>query len=181
MSVLSVCARCTLRIETMLRNALKVTREVSLFIQWVDVTSTHSTNRLTSLVTPNTFRSIVSICKVHLTHTDGTDIRPQSAPFYNECKSTDPSLVTWQSAVYEPPEDGFMRDRNMQGQMLNVLIWDFNVFKVYKLYIGWNSKIVIESRCTVQQWKLKSICSVLCIQLFGLYLSYRMAVNCAKG
>jgi hypothetical protein len=37
------------------------------------------------------------------THTDGTDIRPQTAWFYNECKSTDPSLVTWRSAVYEPP------------------------------------------------------------------------------
>jgi hypothetical protein len=47
------------------------------------------------------------------THTDGTDIRPQTAQFYSECKSTDPSLVTWQSAVYEPLEDGFMRDQNM--------------------------------------------------------------------
>jgi len=28
-------------------------------------------------------------------HTDGTDIRPQTARIYNECKSTDPSLVTW--------------------------------------------------------------------------------------
>jgi len=37
------------------------------------------------------------------------DIWPQTARFYNECKSTDPSSVT---SVYEPPEDGFMRDRN---------------------------------------------------------------------
>ena len=61
------------------------------------------------------------------THTAGllycrTDIRPQTARFYKECKSTDPSLVTWRSVVYEPPEDGFMRDRNTQGQMLSVLI-----------------------------------------------------------
>jgi hypothetical protein len=28
-------------------------------------------------------------------------------------KSTDPSLVTWRSAVYESPEDGFMRYQNM--------------------------------------------------------------------
>ena len=45
-------------------------------------------------------------------HTDGTDIQPQTAQFYNECKLTDPRLVTWRSAVYEPPEDGFMRNRN---------------------------------------------------------------------
>jgi len=36
-----------------------------------------------------------------------------TAQFYNECKSTDSSLVTCRSAVYEPPEDGFMRNRNM--------------------------------------------------------------------
>jgi hypothetical protein len=41
----------------------------------------------------------------------------------------DPSLVTWQSAVYEPPEDGIMSDRNMLGEMLNVLMKDFSVFK----------------------------------------------------
>jgi len=29
------------------------------------------------------------------THANGTDTRPQTARFYNECKSTDPSLVTW--------------------------------------------------------------------------------------
>jgi len=32
---------------------------------------------------------------------------------------TDPSLVAWRSAVYEPPEEGFMRDK---GQMLSVLV-----------------------------------------------------------
>jgi len=62
---------------------------------------------------------LLCVCQVHLTvhlthtHTDGTDIRPQTAQFYSECKSTNPSLVTWRVAVYEPPEDGFMRDRNM--------------------------------------------------------------------
>jgi len=61
------------------------------------------------------FRNIVSVRKVHPTHThtDGTDIRLQTARFYNKYKSTDPSLVTWRSAVCEPPEDSFMRDRNM--------------------------------------------------------------------
>ena len=38
------------------------------------------------------------------------------------------------------------------GQMLSVLIWDFSVLKVYKLCIGWNNKIGIESKCTVEQW-----------------------------
>jgi hypothetical protein len=56
----------------------------------------------------------------------------------------DPSSVNWRSAVYEPPEDGFMRDRNMQGQILSVLTWVFIGFNVCKLCIGWNSKIVIE-------------------------------------
>jgi hypothetical protein len=40
-------------------------------------------------------------------------IWPQTEQFYNECKSTDPILVTQRSAVYEPPEDGFKRGRNM--------------------------------------------------------------------
>jgi len=35
------------------------------------------------------------------------DIRPQTAQFYNELISTAPILVTWQSTVYGPPEDGF--------------------------------------------------------------------------
>jgi len=33
-------------------------------------------------------------------------IRPQAAQFYNERTSTDLILVTWQSTVHEPPEDG---------------------------------------------------------------------------
>ena len=39
--------------------------------------------------------------------------------------------------------------------MLSVLIWDFNVFKVYKLCIGWNNKISIESTRTVHPVKKK--------------------------
>jgi len=38
-----------------------------------------------------------------------------------------------------------MRDGNMSGQMLSVLIGDFSVFKLYKLCIGWSSKIVIKT------------------------------------
>jgi hypothetical protein len=95
------------------------------------------------------FRNTVSLRKVHLTHTQGrnepTHNRPQTERFYSECKSTDPSLVTWRSAVYEPPEDGFMRDRNMLGQILSVLIRDFSIFKVYKVCIGSNNKKVIKT------------------------------------
>jgi hypothetical protein len=29
--------------------------------------------------------------------------------FYNKRISTDPILVTWQSTVYDPPEDGFKK------------------------------------------------------------------------
>jgi len=47
--------------------------------------------------------------KEHRAHiqTDRNDIRPQTAQFYNERISTDPVLVTWQSTVHGPPEDGF--------------------------------------------------------------------------
>ena len=49
-----------------------------------------------------------SLSKEHQTHiqTDCNDIRPQTAQFYNERISTDLNLVTWQSTVHEPPEDG---------------------------------------------------------------------------
>ena len=43
------------------------------------------------------------------TQTDCNDIRPQTTQFYNKRISTDPILVTWQSTVYEPPEDGFKK------------------------------------------------------------------------
>jgi hypothetical protein len=41
--------------------------------------------------------------------------------------------------------------------MLIILIWDFSAFKVYKVCINWNTKEVIESTCTVQQWKKMKI------------------------
>jgi hypothetical protein len=41
--------------------------------------------------------------------TEWNDILPQTAQFYSERISTDPILVTWQSTVYEPPEDGFKK------------------------------------------------------------------------
>jgi hypothetical protein len=65
------------------------------------------------------FHDKVSPRKEHQTHThththtqtEQNDIRPQRAHFYNECISIDPILVTWQSTVYEPPEDGFEKKR----------------------------------------------------------------------
>jgi len=50
----------------------------------------------------------VSLSKEHQTHTQTycNDIRPQTAQFPNERISTDLNLVTWQSTVHEPPEDG---------------------------------------------------------------------------
>jgi hypothetical protein len=41
--------------------------------------------------------------------TEWTDIRPQTAQLYNQRISTDPILVTWQSTVYEPTEEGFKK------------------------------------------------------------------------
>jgi len=61
------------------------------------------------------FHDKVSLSKEHQTHTrahtqtEWDDIWPQTAQFYNERISTDPILVTWQSTVYEPPEDGFIK------------------------------------------------------------------------
>jgi hypothetical protein len=50
----------------------------------------------------------VLLSKEHLTHTqtDCNDIRPQIAQFHSEHIRTDLNLVTWQSTVHEPPEDG---------------------------------------------------------------------------
>jgi hypothetical protein len=47
----------------------------------------------------------------HQAHTqmERNDIRPLTAQFYKECMSTDPILLTWQSTVYELPEDGFKK------------------------------------------------------------------------
>ena len=47
----------------------------------------------------------------HQAHTqmERNDIGPLTAQFYNDRISTDSILVTWQSTVYEPPEDGFKK------------------------------------------------------------------------
>jgi hypothetical protein len=138
MSVLCVCACarvwCTLWIEIMFERQ-GITQKETYNIQ------------NTAKVWNQKCLNIFSIRKVHLTHThthtDGTNVWPQTAQFYNERNSTHPSSVTWRSAVYEPPENGFMRVWNVEGQTSSVLVWDFSVFEVCKLCIGWNSKMVI--------------------------------------
>jgi len=57
---------------------------------------------------PPPFHDKVSLSKEHQTYTqmEWNDIRPQTAQFYNKRISTDPILVTWQSTVNEPHEDG---------------------------------------------------------------------------
>jgi hypothetical protein len=48
----------------------------------------------------------ISLSKEHHKQTDCNDIWPQTAQFHNQRISTDLNLVTWQSIVQEPPEDG---------------------------------------------------------------------------
>ena len=52
----------------------------------------------------------VLLSKERQTHIqkDCNDIRPQTAQFCNERISTDLSLVTLQSTVHEPPDDGLI-------------------------------------------------------------------------
>jgi hypothetical protein len=68
----------------------------------------------------------VSYSKEHPTHTetDCNDIRPQTAQFHNERISTDLNLVTWQSTVQEPPEDGLKNGtETCRGKFFSVLMW----------------------------------------------------------
>ena len=73
----------------------------------------------------------VSLSKGHQTHTqtDCNDIRPQTAQFYNERISTDLSLVTWQSTVHEPPENGLKNGtETCRDKFLSVFNVDFSAF-----------------------------------------------------
>ena len=45
------------------------------------------------------------VLQIH-TQTDGNDIGPHTTQIYNERISTDLNLVTAESTVHEPPEDG---------------------------------------------------------------------------
>jgi hypothetical protein len=73
----------------------------------------------------------VSLSKEHQTNiqTDCNDIRPHTAQFYNERISTDLNLVTWQSNVHEPPEDGFKNGtKTYRGKFLSVFNMNFSAF-----------------------------------------------------
>jgi len=67
------------------------------------------------------FHSVRNTRHTH-THRQWNDIRPQTAQFYNERISIDPTLVTWQSTVYEPPEDGFKKRPKHVGACVEVFL-----------------------------------------------------------
>jgi len=56
------------------------------------------------------------------------DILPQTAQFYNERISTDPILVTWQSTVNEPPEEGFKKRPKHVGASVKCFNVNFSAF-----------------------------------------------------
>jgi hypothetical protein len=62
------------------------------------------------------------------TQTEYNDVRPQTAQFYNKRISTDPIFVTWQSTVYEPPEDGFKKKQKHVGASVKCFDVNFSAF-----------------------------------------------------
>ena len=69
-----------------------------------------------------------SVRNTRNTQTERNDIRPQTAQFYNEPISTDPILVTWQSTVYVPPEDGFKKRPKHVGESVKCFNVNFSSF-----------------------------------------------------
>jgi hypothetical protein len=72
----------------------------------------HRTTRFNIEQHMTRFHSVRNTTHTHThtnTQTDFNDIRPQTAQFYNERISTDSILITWQSTVHEPPEDGLKK------------------------------------------------------------------------
>jgi hypothetical protein len=65
--------------------------------------------------------------------TEWTDIQPHIDMLYNKCKST---FYFSNLAKYGhgPHEDGFKGDRNMYGQILSVLVWDFSILKCSEVH-----------------------------------------------
>jgi len=67
----------------------------------------------------------------HRTHTqmDCNDIWLQTAQFCNECISEDLNLVTWQSTVHGPPEDGLKNGtETCRGKFSSVFNVNFSTF-----------------------------------------------------
>jgi hypothetical protein len=78
-----------------------------------------------------TLHDKVLLSKEHLTHTqtDCNDIRLQTAQFHNERISTDLNLVTLQSTVHEPIEDGLRNGtETCRGKFLSVFNVNFSAF-----------------------------------------------------
>ena len=78
-----------------------------------------------------TLHDKVSLSKEHQTRkqTDCNDIRPQTAQFYNERISTDLNLVTWQSIVHDPHEDGLKNGtETCRGKFLSFFNVNFSAF-----------------------------------------------------
>jgi hypothetical protein len=77
------------------------------------------------------FHSVRNIRHTHThTQTERKDIRPQTAQIYNKRISTFPILVTWQSTVYEPLEDGFKNRPKHEGESVkrfNLLAFEFHI------------------------------------------------------
>ena len=89
-----------------------------------------------------TLHDKVSLSKEHQTHTqtDCNDIWPQTAQFHSERISTDLNLVTWQSTVHEPPEDGLKNGtETCRVKFLSVFNVNFSAFQsVYSVCMSWN-------------------------------------------
>jgi len=62
-----------------------------------------------------------------------TDIQPRTDTLYNECETTFQSSNLAKYG-HGPPEDGFKGDRNMQGQISSVLVWDFSISKCSEVH-----------------------------------------------
>ena len=59
--------------------------------------------------------------------------------------STDLNLVTWQSTVHEPPEDGLKNGtETCRGKFLSVLMWILVLFKAYIVCVcAWVREIIL--------------------------------------
>ena len=65
--------------------------------------------------------------------TEWIDIQPHTDTLYNKCKSTF-QFSNLAKYGHGPPEDGFKGDRNMQGRILSVLVWDFSVLNCSEVH-----------------------------------------------
>ena len=95
----------------------------------------------------NSFRLRVCVCEylsdqknthtlslsLSLSLSEWIDIEPHTDTLYNKCKSTF-QFSNLAKYGHGPPEDGFKGDRNIQGQILSVLVWEFSVLKCSEVH-----------------------------------------------